>query len=225
MFYSNRKSDDLIIIFNACTRPGIKARYNYVRTLKKIKVNKLFILDDGGIDNRGTYYLGKYPEFDFENGVLELIKNTYDKINPKKIYFIGSSKGGWAALNFGLEYENSNIICGAPQYYLGTYLANMKNKVTLNSIGCISKKEINFLDKYLQNKILNFNYKNNIYLQYSINDPTYNNHIKYLIKDLKKKNTILYEEKLEYKNHDDVSIYFPNYIISNITNDNRDIIK
>lgn len=53
------KSDILIVIMSSCTRPGIKARYNYNRTLKNIKVNKLFILDDFGNDSRGSYYLGK----------------------------------------------------------------------------------------------------------------------------------------------------------------------
>ena len=42
----NNKSKDLIIVFSACTKKGQRARYNYIRTLDKIKSNKLFILDD-----------------------------------------------------------------------------------------------------------------------------------------------------------------------------------
>lgn len=39
-------SRDLIIVFSSCTRKGIRARYNYVRTLKEVPCNKLFLLDD-----------------------------------------------------------------------------------------------------------------------------------------------------------------------------------
>ena len=37
-------SEDLIIVFSSCTRKGIRARYNYVRTLKSVACNKLFLL-------------------------------------------------------------------------------------------------------------------------------------------------------------------------------------
>ena len=36
-------SRDLIIVFSSCTRKGIRARYNYVRTLKEVPCNKLFL--------------------------------------------------------------------------------------------------------------------------------------------------------------------------------------
>ena len=39
-----KESKDLVIVFSACTRSGIPARYNYVRTLKDFRCNKLFIL-------------------------------------------------------------------------------------------------------------------------------------------------------------------------------------
>lgn len=213
LFYSNIKSDKLIIVFSACTRTGIRARYNYVRTLRKIKANKLFILDDGGVDHRGTYYLGKYPDFNFEKATKKLIEVICKKMKPVKIIFVGSSKGGWAALNFGLEYDNSSIICGAPQYYIGTYLNNMNGKVTIKSIGCNTKKSLKYVDYYLKNKINNKKNNIKIYMQYSDNDPTYTEQIKYLIEDLKNKKYNLEEDVLDYKNHNDVSLYFPNYIL------------
>lgn len=59
----NKNSDDLIVVFSGIPRPGIKARYNYMRTLEKVNVNKLYILDDLGFDQRGGYYLGKIKSF------------------------------------------------------------------------------------------------------------------------------------------------------------------
>ena len=58
---------------SSCTRQGVKAWYNYNRTLKNIKANKLFILDDFGTDSRGIYYLGKDGKFEIEQIVIELI--------------------------------------------------------------------------------------------------------------------------------------------------------
>lgn len=48
-----KESQDLVVIFSACTSVGILARYNYVRTLKNFQCNKLFILDDISEDKRG----------------------------------------------------------------------------------------------------------------------------------------------------------------------------
>ena len=50
---ANKDSKDLLVVFSACTRKGIPARYNYMRTLKNVYCNKLFILDDFGYHKRG----------------------------------------------------------------------------------------------------------------------------------------------------------------------------
>lgn len=214
IFYKNRKSKKIIIVFSACTRKGIKARYNYIRTLKKIKENKLFILDDGGIDQRGTYYLGKYPDFEFEKGCLKLIDEILKINNIEETYLIGSSKGGYSSLYYGLNIPKSRIIIGAPQYFLGTYLSKCYQGVTLKSMNCNEITRIEFLDILLKNKIDNSNNKNKIYIQYSTKDPTYKEHILYLLEDLKKANFCVEEEKLSYSNHNDVSLYFSDYIIN-----------
>ena len=57
-------SRDLIIVFSSCTRKGIRARYNYVRTLKEVPCNKLFLLDDFASDHRGSFYLGSNMKFE-----------------------------------------------------------------------------------------------------------------------------------------------------------------
>ena len=71
----------------ACTRVGIPARYNYIRTLDNIEVNRLYILDDEGDDQRGSYYLGQYPEFYTEKAVIELITKVTDKYTQKSISY------------------------------------------------------------------------------------------------------------------------------------------
>lgn len=207
-------SDILIVIFSSCTRKGIKARYNYRRTLSKFKVNKLFILDDWGVDKRGVYYLSKEGDFLIERDVKLLIDNIINQLNIKQKIFVGSSKGGYAALYFGIEYENSIIISGAPQYYLGKYLNTSENMHILKYIaGNCEKDSIEKLDSILCNQIkINRDKNSDIYLHCSKNEHTYENHVKYLIEELIRNNINIYLDFKYYEEHSQVSIYYPLYL-------------
>ena len=213
------ESNDLLIVFSSCTRVGVKARYNYNRTLKNIKANKLFILDDFGYDKRGAFYLGKNFDFKIHDGVLELIKNISMELNIDKKIYIGSSKGGYAALLFGVQDNNSYIITGAPQYYLDIWLKSEVNKKTFEYIvGDIKdSKKVEHVRFLLANKIKQ-NYKNNnkIYLHYSKNEHTYDEHIISLINDLNKYNYSYSFDERDYTNHSDVSKFFPGFIIEKL---------
>ena len=91
-----------------------------MRTIKECGVNRLFIKDDFGPNQCGDYYLGCNGTYSVENAVFELIDRYIKLVKPKKIIFFGSSKEGYAAINFGLRYPDSKMIVAAPQYYLGT---------------------------------------------------------------------------------------------------------
>lgn len=220
--YENQRRKDLIIVFSSCTRKGIKARYNYVWTLKNMELDQLFILDDYGGDGRGIFYLGKDMDFFAERAVIQLISHIMWKHHYRKIIFAGSSKGGYGALNFGLLYPGSYIIAGAPQYHLGSYLMDPDNHledtlkyITGKSRESISKAAVKELDSHLYGKIQNYkSYKSsaNIFLHYSREERTYQEHIKDLIIDLKENGFYLQEDVGEYKNHSDVSLYFPGYL-------------
>ena len=152
----NKKSDNLIVAFSACTRNGVKARYNYVKTLGKIKDNKIFILDDFASDKRGCYYLGQYPDYLVEKATEELIKKIILATNSKKVIFCGSSKGGWAALNFGFyNYGVDNyIICGAPQFHLGEYIKYFNATFSYLKNGKPDCEVIEELNDHLKNNII-----------------------------------------------------------------------
>lgn len=212
-------SEHLIIVFSSCTRPRIKARYNYNRTLKGVKANKLFILDNYGDDGRGVFYLGCNNDFMIEKSVKELINKILKDTNSEKITYIGSSKWGYAALNFGLDTKNSNIIVGAPQYYLGNYLNCEANIHILKTVlGEITDEKIKKLNLRLKEKIENKENKNiNLYIHFSTKEHTYKNHIKYLLNDLDKNNIKYKKNVANYKKHSEVSNYFPQYIIDSIT--------
>lgn len=117
-----QNSKHLIVVLSGVPRVGMKARYNYGRTLRHFKVNKLFILDDFGYDQRGAFYLGKNRDFKIKETTKELIEKVKEDLNIENTIYCGSSKGGYSALMFGLEDAGSTIIAGGPQYYLGDRL-------------------------------------------------------------------------------------------------------
>lgn len=215
IFEKNTSNRDLLIIFSSCTRMGIKARYNYMRTLKRYKVNKLFILDDFGYDKRGLFYIGEKNNYEIYQGVQSLINKFELETESKNTIYIGSSKGGYAALLFGLR-NDSKIITGAPQYFLGDYLNTTTGKERLeNIIGDINKEKIDFLNSIIKDR-LNKCKNVKVFLHYSVKDLTYDKHIKYLINDIRKNDIYLEEDRKDYEKHGDVSIYFPDYIISTL---------
>lgn len=230
----NSKSNTLIVVFSACTRSGIPARYNYMRTLKNVKCNKLFILDDYGEDKRGGYYLGRYPDFEFEEATIHLLHHMIELNKVKKCYYVGSSKGAYAALNFGIKLGQDSvgggIIVGAPQYHLGKYLSAIDNETTLKSmIGSEINNEaaINKLDIRLSNIIREHSedYKKSIYLHYSSREHTYRDHIEDMIVDLKKCGYTVYENVEDYTNHGDVSLYYPKFLLKTLEKIEPDLFE
>lgn len=215
-------SRELVVVFSACTREGIKARYNYMRTLHEVPSNRLFILDDGGPDKRGSYYLGRYPDFEFKAACECLIRRICEKHGIVRATYVGSSKGGWSALLFGMTCDlfdgPPRLIVGAPQYWLGRYLDNQfpGSEVpasTLDGVaGSWARDEvISALDDMLRKAIEgNDRLKHqDITLHYSVNDHTYQEHVVDLMRDLEACGACIERDVETYSDHGDVSMFFP----------------
>lgn len=214
--FDKNDSDVLIVIFSACTRKGLKARYNYYRTLKKINVNKLFILDDFGTDKRGSYYLGKNGNNDIPNGVNKLIDKIQKENYISNSIFVGTSKGGTAALYFGMQ-RDTTIIIGAPAYKLGNYMNIEDNQHMFKFIMKeINNENIKYLNELVLSEIVNNKGRSEVYIQYSKKEIFYEDHIKYLIKDLENNNIKYHINEKDYVNHSDISLYFPKYLIETL---------
>jgi hypothetical protein len=215
--FEKSESNSLIVVFSGFPGKNQTARYNYIKTLEKYKVNKLFILDDIGPNKRGAYYLGKNKNFYFAELVEELINDIKSKTLINRTLCVGSSKGGYAALYFGLKINADVVISGAPQYYIGDYLYNEDHKPIYEYItGDKSDESVDFLNNILYKSIKDSTHKPIIHLHYSINEHTYTDHIKYLIRDLKKYGYKLYEDKKEYYKHSEVANFFPRYLTDTI---------
>lgn len=116
--------DHLVVVFSAFNSDQAENAYsyNFIRTLTEYKGNKLFILDC--IGPRGSYYLGKAPEYGFSRAVRSLIESTRSDLElpPERVLCVGSSKGGAAALYHGVSGGYGGVISGAPQTRIASYV-------------------------------------------------------------------------------------------------------
>ena len=83
--------------------------YNYIKTLNPFKVDALYIKDTWGY--RGSYYLMDHGNCRPYDSVLNLIYKILSRKKYSRIICIGSSKGGSAAILFGLKI-------GATKFFL-----------------------------------------------------------------------------------------------------------
>lgn len=212
--------DKLLIVFSAFSND--KPKYNYINTLSTYDCNKLYILDNYG--SKGAYYLGLNGNLEIETAVMSLISKIVAENNIRfnNIISIGSSKGGTAALYYGMKYNFGNIIVGAPQYKIGTYLCDLSIKTYADEI---------FGDRSIANRIkydnlirLICNNKSKIYLLTSDGDNQYDRVLKsfeYVAMELNLKLKI---DKCDIKSHNDIAKEFPKYLenkLSKILRDNK----
>lgn len=213
----------LIVVFSSCTRKGVAARYNYIRTLKDVDVPKLFILDDFGLDGRGGYYLGQDGGEEIYRTACALIDQVKVRACVTKAIYCGSSKGGWAALKFGVSDPCGTVVAGSPQYFLGDYAVEEYEKEDGNKLllpylshGLYERYRINWLNGLIKQEIDRRSSSAPVFLCYSTEEHTYADHIKFLIDDLRAAGRVVNVREEKFSNHSDISLYFPEYLHSTI---------
>lgn len=218
LFFNNH-SNSLLVVFSGFS-PGDQRKYNYIKSFRSLSIDKLFILDPYAY--RGSYYLyedgSNYPQIETQSLIDKIIK----KYNYKRTFFAGSSKGGSAALFFGLNNDATAVFSGACQYNIGTYLNCEKHLDIFNSM-------MGERDPLEFTRILNFSIRGIlkekkgsetiIYLLYSKQEPTYEEEIIDLLKDLEESNYKVITEEESFIHHGDVGRFFPSFVEKNIKYD------
>lgn len=205
-------NDNLVVVFSGFAGHYKKARYNYIKTLKDSRSNCLFILDDFGYKKIGSYYLGTELELYSNDDIKEIVDYFYMKTNANKKTFIGSSKGGSAALIYGLKYKANLIIAGSPQYKIGWYLSlNDYHKLLLKSI-IGNKYTADDLDNIIDDNIDKLgDHSSKIIIIYSSKEQESKDIEKLLVRLKNKKvELMIYDEKFD--NHSSIANVFPKYI-------------
>lgn len=217
------RGNTLIVVFSSCTRRGVAARYNYIRTLENINAPKLFILDDFGLDERGGYYLGQDGGEEICRTTRALITKTKSDVCATKVIYCGSSKGGWAALRFGVGDPCGTVVAGSPQYLLGDYAIEEYEKEGGNktllpylSHRLYEQSRINWLNGLIKQEIDRRSSAAPVFLCYSTEEHTYSDHIKFLVDDLRAAGRAVSVSERSFINHSDISLYFPEYLRSTV---------
>lgn len=217
LFFKNRKSKKLLVVFSAFPGKNDTAHYNYITSFKALQCSKLYILDNFGPDGRGSYYLGENRNFYIEKAVNELIVGLVSKlhITLKDVIACGSSKGGYAALYFSFKYGYGSAFAGSPQTLLGNYLKN-KERILTYIAGNTDTKDVNFLNSLLIELAEKSTDYPNVYIHVGKTEHHYTEHVIPFINVLEKKNIPYTLDLKDYSEHGDVGIYFPPFVIENV---------
>lgn len=217
--YYPKKSNTLLICFSALPPTNIRV-YNNIKGFCNLGVARLYIKDKWGF--RGSYYYYENGDnYPYYKSCL-LIEKIIREGGYTRIITAGTSKGGSCAILFGLRFNASDIFSGACQYYIGDFLAVPCHKEILDKMRGNRNREafINELNSIMPMYIAEKREsKTCVHLVYSKKESTYDDHLRYLIKDLKRNNIKCMEYECDFIDHNDVGYHFVSFVNNWFTND------
>ena len=200
----------LVIVFSGFSGDG-KPTYNYANALINCPADVLWIKDYfyGG----ESYYICADGQLSIEDSVYKLITIILNKLNltHRDCTLLGGSKGGSAALYYGMKYDFENIIATVPQFHIGSYVEVDWGYAFKHMVGNTSKEEVEKLQDKLDSLILNeiaaADAKKNVYIITSHADPQFETEIKKNIHRFDKFTNfnILYADSLLIDRHNQVN--------------------
>ncbi|MGQ5594698.1 hypothetical protein ACUJ8N_24690 [Streptomyces sp. ESR1.13] len=133
--FSHAKSGNrhLVVVFANFSAPEDYGWSNGV--FDNVRANILWIRDR--FDGSNAYYLCRNMDFGLADSVQTLISNVTRSLGltPDQVTLWGGSKGGSAALYFGLRYGYRNIVAIVPQFLVGDALEKRHPKVSAYMLG------------------------------------------------------------------------------------------
>ncbi|MEF2292952.1 hypothetical protein [Virgibacillus dokdonensis] len=150
---------------------------------------------------------------------------SHHNIPKEKIISCGSSKGGTAALYYGIKYNFGYVIAGGFQIKVGDYLystSEYTRETVLNFItGGTDKKHKDYLNKFFLGFVNHSKVTSNIYIHGGKGDSHYRQHVTTFIEIMKRRNMPYHLDLQNYSSHSQVGSYFSSFIsevFSKITN-------
>ncbi|PEQ82698.1 hypothetical protein CN481_24645 [Bacillus sp. AFS006103] len=206
----NKLRNQLIVVFAGMGKK-YEYRYNYAKAISDINCHKLFIIDDYG--DRGSYYLGNNGDSLVETSVISLILNyaSRNNIPLNNILAMGSSKGGYAALYFGIKYSFGMVVAAAPQTLLGNFLGNFSLDIVEDITKYSEKADVSFLNQKLFRLIEGNRSYPDIHLMVGGSDNHLQNHLRPLITKLDQMRVEYKYEVIEGYGHNALAL-FQNYM-------------
>ncbi|MET7571309.1 hypothetical protein ABZT04_22820 [Streptomyces sp. NPDC005492] len=171
--HAQKGNRHLVVVFANFSAPGDYGWSNGV--FDKLRANILWIRDS--FEGNRSYYLCKEMDFGLEQSVVTLISNVMKSLDltTDSVTLWGGSKGGSAALYFGLKYGFRNIVAIAPQFSIGTYVKNVHPGVARFMLGeGVPEENVRTVDSLVPDLVRSgVNRAANVYLVSSPQDDQY----------------------------------------------------
>ncbi|UXX95875.1 hypothetical protein N7U49_35875 [Streptomyces sp. AD2-2] len=171
--HAQKGNRHLVVVFANFSAPGDYGWSNGV--FDKLRANILWIRDS--FEGNRSYYLCKEMDFGLEQSVVTLISNVMKSLDltTESVTLWGGSKGGSAALYFGLKYGFRNIVAIAPQFSIGTYVKNVHPGVARFMLGDgVPEENVRIVDALVPDLVRSgVNRAANVYLVSSPQDDQY----------------------------------------------------
>lgn len=157
-------------------KPG---NYDFINALSDCPCDVIWINDC--FKDMYSYYLCVGMDFSIEKAIKEFIQSKLADLNLqyRNATVTGYSKGGSAAIYYGLTTDISNIVCTVPQMYVGSYVHNNWKHVANHMLGeGYGKSHVSYLNNLMIKALRdNNNLDKNIYLLTSEADKQYKEEI------------------------------------------------
>ncbi|EKS1844931.1 alpha/beta hydrolase [Cronobacter sp. JZ38] len=178
--FKKRKYDTqhMLFIFSGFGGAGMFT-YDFANALQDCPAYVVWIKDD--FNDACTYYLCQNNDFSVEQAVITFIENMLARygLDKTQCTLAGFSKGGSAALWYGLKYAFKNIVATVPQFHIGSYAQKNWPEVFTHMTGDKSEASAHRLDTLLPCQLsADTAFDKNIYLLTSEADCQYESEVK-----------------------------------------------
>ncbi|WP_440602884.1 accessory Sec system protein Asp2 [Bacillus sp. GB_SG_008] len=202
---ANKDSEDIKYIFEKHDSPYLvvvfhgfnpyNTAYEFLGVLKDVKVNKLYLLDDYGLN--GRFYQDVNRKDNLQQNIIQLIERLAEEqgIVKDNIITLGGSKGGGSATYYGLRMNIGHVIAGGPPLYLGIFNTYYNHHISfLNSVaGGITQGDVEYIDDIIPAVARKGNIKTKLHFLSITNDIYYEGYFE-------KFSSVLEDSRITYNN-------------------------
>jgi hypothetical protein len=205
----------LAVVFSAIHQPG-DFTFNYKNSLDPTGINALYILDDHG--DQGAYYLADHGDRSIFDSVQALIRSELGRLglDARDLITAGSSKGGSAAIIHGAAAGAGQIIVGAPQVHIGTFLQGPHPNILRFITGSTSDAAIESLDRVVFDAIDSFGENTRLSIVVGDKDHHYRHHVLPLHEHAKSRNAAMDLTVLPGLPHSEIGTVYKQFLTQRV---------
>lgn len=201
----------LVVAFSAMAPDG-SFTYNYKRLLDGLPVHRLFILDDFG--EGGAYYYADHRSTHIRDDVEHVIRSAMESlcVPAERVAFVGSSKGGTAALIHGAALGVAKVVVGAPQVRIGAHVSANRPNIERFMAGGNSPEDRLWLDEIVPREAARMPHQTRLDLFVGSRDHHLRNHVPHLVEALDRSGHPGWEVHVrEGLNHAEIGVPFRDF--------------